>query len=211
VSPKRAYVSPLRENAAARTREAILAAATDLFARRGYGLVTVAEIAAAAGVSAKTVFASVGSKRDILDLIVDTGVARSGYAEAMRQILALDAPREILRHLAHGTRTGNESQFAVHEVIHNALPVHEDSEALRERAFSDYRAALRATAARLHELHEPESPTPYSPTQTANLLWLWFGPESWRILIAENAWTWDDAEQLLYRTSVAILCPASAH
>jgi AcrR family transcriptional regulator len=207
VSPKRAYVSPLRETAAARTREAILAAATERFARRGYGLVTVAEIAAAAGVSAKTVFASVGSKREILDLIVDAGVASSGYEEVMRQILALGTPRELLRQLAHGTRMGNETQFAVHEVIHKALPVHEDSEALEARATGDYRAALRAAAARLHELTPPP---PYSVARTGDLLWFWFGPDAWRGLIAESDWTWDEAEQLQYQTSVAILCPASA-
>jgi len=74
---KRAYASPLREKAAAQTREAILRAATELFGRRGYGLVTVADIAAAAGVSPKTVFASVGSKREIMDRIIDAGVAAS--------------------------------------------------------------------------------------------------------------------------------------
>jgi AcrR family transcriptional regulator len=207
VSAKRAYVSPLRETAAARTREAILAAATELFARRGYGLVTVAEIAAAAGVSAKTVFASVGSKREILDLIVDAGVARSGHRAVMRRILALGTPRELLRQLAHGTRMGNETQFAVHEVIHKALPVHEDSEALEARATGEYRAVLRDAAARLHELN-PQPP--YSVARTADLLWLWFGPDTWRILIADGGWTWDEAEQLQYQTSVAILCPASA-
>ena len=206
MTPKRAYVSPLRESSAARTREAILAAATELFARRGYGLVTVAEIAAAAGVSAKTVFASVGSKREVLDLIVDAGVAGSGYEEAMPQILTLGTPQEILRQLAHGTRMGNKSQFDVHEVLHKALAVHEDSEALEARAYGDYRTVLRDAAVRLHELSPPP---PYSVAQTADLLWLWFGPASWRILIAESGWTWDEAEQLLYRTSVAMLCSAS--
>ncbi len=54
VSPmatKRAYASPLRQQAAARTREQILVCAAELFAYRGYGRVTVADIAAAAGVS----------------------------------------------------------------------------------------------------------------------------------------------------------------
>jgi AcrR family transcriptional regulator len=207
VSSKRAYISPLRESAAARTREAILAAATELFARRGYGLVTVAEIAAAAGVSAKTVFASVGSKREVLDLIVDVGVGESRVEEVMRQIRAFGTPQEILRHLAHGTRLGNESHFDVHEVIHKALPVHEDSLALEERSYGSYRAALRDAADCLHALTPPP---PYSAARTADLLWLWFGPASWRVLSAENGWSWDEAEQLLYRTAVAMLCPASA-
>jgi AcrR family transcriptional regulator len=209
VDPKRAYVSPLRTNAAARTRETILACATALFAGRGYGLVTVADIAAAAGVSPKTVFASVGSKREILDLIVNAGVAESGYEEAMRRILSLSEPAELLRALAHGTRVGNESQFTVHEVIHKALPVHEESDDLLKRATADYRAALADAAARLHSL-DPRPSIPYTEAQTSDLLWYWFGPASWRALVAESGWSWDEAEALLHRTSVATLLRAGA-
>jgi AcrR family transcriptional regulator len=200
---KRAYVSPLRASGAARTRETILACATDLFAERGYGLVTVADIAAAAGVSPKTVFASVGSKREILDLIVDAGVTASGYEAVMQEVLQLTDQQEILRALAHGTRVGNQTQFAVHEVVRRALPVHEESEALLQRATAEYRAALRSAAGRIHQVASEQ--VVYTETQTADLLWLWFGPTSWHQLVAENGWSWDDAEQSLYRTSVAAL------
>src|SRR5262245_47318198 len=108
MSTKRAYVSPLREQAAARTRALILEQAELLFAERGYGRVTVADIATAAGVASKTVFASVGSKSDILDRIVDKAVVRSGYEEAVARILALRTPEDVLKALAGGTRAGNE-------------------------------------------------------------------------------------------------------
>ncbi len=149
---KRRYVSPLREQAAARTRALILGHATELFAERGYGRVTVADIASAAGVASKTVFASVGSKTDILNLIVDQGVLASGYEQAMRDLLELRTPEAVLKALAHGTRVGNEGQFAVHEAIRKALPVHEDGEELWERATAAYRDALRAAARQLHTL-----------------------------------------------------------
>ncbi|MFD7478559.1 TetR/AcrR family transcriptional regulator [Streptomyces sp. NPDC059837] len=67
IPPRRPYVSPLREQGATRTRELILRHATELFAERGYGRVTVAGIASAAGVASKAVFSSVGSKNDILN------------------------------------------------------------------------------------------------------------------------------------------------
>lgn len=105
---KRRYVSPLREQAAARTRALILGQATELFAEHGYGRVTVADIASAAGVASKTVFASVGSKSDILNRIVDQGVIASGYEQAMEDLLALRTPESVLKALAHGTRMGNE-------------------------------------------------------------------------------------------------------
>ncbi|MFF1519539.1 TetR family transcriptional regulator [Streptomyces sp. NPDC058305] len=199
---KRPYVSPLREQGASRTRELILREATRLFAVRGYGRVTVADIAAAAGVASKTVFASVGSKGDILNHIVDQGVAASGYENAMDGLLALRTRESVLQALAHGTRIGNESQFSVHEAIRKALPVHEDGEALWERATATYRAALREAALHLHTL---DPPPPFSVERTGDLLWQWFGPTSWRVLVAESGWSWDDAEETLYRTAVSAL------
>ncbi|MFC1411976.1 TetR/AcrR family transcriptional regulator [Streptacidiphilus sp. N1-12] len=201
-TPKRAYASPLREQAAVRTREAILHAATELFARRGYGLVTVADIAAAAGVSPKTVFASVGSKREIMDRIVDAGVAGSRYEAAMRRVSQLSDPREVLAALAAGTRAGNETQSTVHEAVRLALPVYEDGAALWERATRDYRAALGDAARHLHAL----TPRPlYDAGETADLLWLWFGPDAWRSLVAEGGWSWSRAETVIGATAVATL------
>ncbi|MGW7546538.1 TetR/AcrR family transcriptional regulator [Streptomyces sp. NPDC054770] len=202
MSPKRPYVSPLREQAAERTRELIVRHATELFAERGYGRVTVADIATAAGVAAKTVFASAGSKSDILNRIVDQGVSASGYEQAMAALLAERTPESVLRMLAHGTRRGNEGQFTVHEAIRKALPVHEDGEALWERATADYRDALHTAARHLHTL----SPPPAFPVrETADLLWLWFGPTGWRTLVVESGWTWDRAEDVLYRTALTAL------
>ncbi|CAM5642289.1 MULTISPECIES: TetR/AcrR family transcriptional regulator [Streptomyces] len=204
MSPKRPYVSPLRAEAAARTRELILSRATALFAERGYGRVAVADIASAAGVAPKTVFASVGSKSDILYLIVDQGVTASGYREAMEEILALRTPQAVLAALARGTRAGNESQYPVHEAIRKALPVHEDGEALWDRATAAYRDALRAVAGHLHTL----KPAPSCPErETADLLWYWFGPVGWHALVVETGWTWDRAEEFLHRTAVRTLLP----
>ncbi|WP_326601276.1 TetR/AcrR family transcriptional regulator [Streptomyces sp. NBC_01799] len=203
MSSKRAYISPLREQAAAQTRALILQRAAELFADRGYGRVTVADIASAAGVASKTVFASVGSKGDILDRIVGQGVVASGYEQAMRQILALRTPEAVLEALARGTRAGNEGQFTVHEAIRKALPVHEHGEVLWDRATAAYRDALSTAARHLHTLTPPPS---YPVEETADLLWFWFGPTGWRTLVVENGWSWDRAEDFLRRTAVTTLC-----
>ncbi|HVU71820.1 MAG TPA: helix-turn-helix domain-containing protein [Mycobacteriales bacterium] len=72
---KRSYTSSLRADQARATRRAIIAAATELFVRDGYGPTTVDAIAAAAGVSRKTVFTSVGGKLECLKLGIDWAVA----------------------------------------------------------------------------------------------------------------------------------------
>ena len=64
---KRPYRSPLREAQAEATRQRILEAGLELFAERGYPGTSVTEIARVAGVSPETIYASVGSKRGIID------------------------------------------------------------------------------------------------------------------------------------------------
>lgn len=72
---KRAYVSPLRAQQAQATRWAVLRAAGRLFAEQGYVGTSIADIAAAAGVSRATVTAAVGSKPVLLSQAYDTTIA----------------------------------------------------------------------------------------------------------------------------------------
>ena len=58
--------SGLRERKKRATREALVRAGLELFAERGYDNTTLAEIADAAGVSTRTIFAYFPSKEDIL-------------------------------------------------------------------------------------------------------------------------------------------------
>lgn len=63
---KRPYHSPLRDRHAAATRGAILDAAHDLFLRDGYQATSVRKIAAAAGVSERTVYNAFTDKATVL-------------------------------------------------------------------------------------------------------------------------------------------------
>ena len=71
---KRNYSSTLREEQARQTRRAIVDAGARLFVADGFGRTTVDAIAAAAGVSRKTVFTSVGGKVEILKLAIDWAI-----------------------------------------------------------------------------------------------------------------------------------------
>src|SRR6187402_2132141 len=61
----------LRERQAKLTQHEILGAARRLFAERGYGRTSVRDIAEAAGVSAQTVYDSIGSKQAIVARLND--------------------------------------------------------------------------------------------------------------------------------------------
>jgi AcrR family transcriptional regulator len=66
VKRRRAYNSELRSEQAAETRRKILHAAQELFEREGYAATSMAAIAAAAGVSLKTVYLAFETKSGLL-------------------------------------------------------------------------------------------------------------------------------------------------
>lgn len=59
---------------AEQTRADVLAAATQLFVERGWAGASVRDVARAAGCSVETVYASVGSKRELLKVALDVAV-----------------------------------------------------------------------------------------------------------------------------------------
>jgi AcrR family transcriptional regulator len=68
---KRRYHSPLRQEQALATRERILDAALELFGTQGYGASSIAAVARAAGVVPETIYATFGSKRGIIDALIE--------------------------------------------------------------------------------------------------------------------------------------------
>lgn len=123
--------SNLREQKRIRTKAAISSAALALFATRGYGAVTIAEVAAAADVGERTVFRYFGDKEELL----------FGEDEAMRAALAASlaarpASEPPLRALREASKAITElfverpEEVRAHEEIIRASP------ALRAREHS---------------------------------------------------------------------------
>lgn len=98
---KRPYRSPLRQEQAEATRQRILEAGLRLFVERGYPGTSVTEIARMAGVSAETIYASVGSKRGIIDGLLEQIDTEGIAARAREQVAARgEDPRTHLAILA---------------------------------------------------------------------------------------------------------------
>ena len=72
--PRRAYTSPRRRQQAAETRAAVQATAAALFSEKGWAATGMRDVATAAGVSVETVYASFGSKADLLMAALDMAV-----------------------------------------------------------------------------------------------------------------------------------------
>jgi AcrR family transcriptional regulator len=94
VKAKRTYDSSLRKQQASQTRMRILDASQRLFAERGYAASTVEAIAAGAGVAVDTVYAAFGSKRGVLQALLNV---RVGGDEAEIDLLARAGPQAVQR------------------------------------------------------------------------------------------------------------------
>jgi len=100
--PPKRYTSQVRDEQARRTRRAIVTAAHDLFVAQGYWATTIDGIAAAAHVSRRTVFNSVGGKVALLKLALDWAIVGDDEPialadrPAIKAILAESDPRKAL-------------------------------------------------------------------------------------------------------------------
>ena len=111
-----AAVTPLRSAATGRAdkRDAILRAAIDVFAGRGFFTAQVADVARAAGVAAGTVYLYFEGKDDLLVSIFDKTM-RDAIADGRACVAPLRDPVEQLRTVArvHLDRLGRDRNLAV--------------------------------------------------------------------------------------------------
>ncbi|EMD21817.1 TetR family transcriptional regulator [Amycolatopsis azurea DSM 43854] len=84
----------LRERKRARTRQALIDAATELFERKGYDETTVADIAAAAEIGARTFFSYFASKEELLFPEADARIQAAIEAIATRE--PTEGPADVL-------------------------------------------------------------------------------------------------------------------
>jgi TetR/AcrR family transcriptional regulator, fatty acid metabolism regulator protein len=105
---RRADVAPTSK------RDAILRAATDVFAERGFFNAQVADVARAAGVAAGTVYLYFRSKDDLLIQLFERTM-RDAFAEARAAVAGVADPAERLRLFArlHLARLGRDRNLAI--------------------------------------------------------------------------------------------------
>ncbi len=137
----------LRERKKRAARQAIAATARRLFAERGYDAVTVAEVAAAAEVSEKTVFNYFPTKADLAFAGREEGIAR--FVSAIGERRDGDSVLDVFRAMTHTVLDvfvagGDEDLLAVARIIRG-------SQALQERLTVGWEAGAAAITAAVAE------------------------------------------------------------
>jgi AcrR family transcriptional regulator len=211
VKPKRSYDSALRKQQASQTRMKILDAAQKLFAERGYAASTIESIASAAGVAVDTVYATFGSKREVLKSLLDV---RVGGDDAPIDLLdrpgpqAVRADRNQVRQLSEFARDVSgiiERVRPVDDIIRGAAAVDADVAALRARVqesrFQSMRKVVSWVAA--------NGPLRggLSEEDAAAIVWTLTSPEVHGLLRVARGWSKERYSTWLGKSLTRILLP----
>lgn len=189
VKPRRAYVSPRRDATAEATRSAILEASRALFLEDGYAATTIAAIADRASVSAKTVYARFGNKRQLLAAVLDHAIAGDALPVPILERDWVSGIRDEndrgkrIDLLAHAGAAILGRRTEVDELIRRAAEVDPD---LRDLAVTS-RTQRRAGQAELLRIALGESPD----EAAIDALFALGSPEVYRLTVIESGWSHD--------------------
>lgn len=154
-SPRRPYRSDLRARQARETRRAVIEAAAGLFVTHGYADTTLDAVAAAAGVSRRTVVNAVGGKAALLALAWDFSLVGDDEAVPMADrpavlaILASADPAESVRRWAEMAVDVQQRAAAIGRVLEAAADVDAEAAALLAKADAERLDGARAFARHL--------------------------------------------------------------
>jgi AcrR family transcriptional regulator len=208
---RRRYQSPVRDEAARRTRRAVVSAAAVLFAERGYTASSLRQVADAAGVARPTVAAAFGSKPALLRRVVDEALAgddedvpvadRPWFAPVWRA----EQPAAVLEAYAGVCTLIGRRTARVFEVVHQAAA---DSPEVGDLWTTLVRN--RRLGAQMVVRHAAET-GPLRPDLTEDpaidSLWVLNDPALYGSLVLERGWSEDQHRRWLATQMTAALFP----
>lgn len=192
VRDRRPYHSPRRAEQAAATREAVLAAAWELFAGVGYGATTVADIAARAQVAVDTVYATVGRKPALLRELLQSALSGSTASppekrDYVLRIRAAPGAREKITVYAHAVAELQQRMAPVFLGLRDAAATDPECIALWDEISRRRATNLRLFAAELRRTGELRDDL--SDEEVADIIWSMNAAEYWVLLVHERGWS----------------------
>lgn len=195
-----------REEYAEATRQAIIAAARELFSKQGFFSTKVDEIAARARVSPATVYAVSGGKHGLLHALIEYAGCDPAADAFVARILVMNDPAAILRLLASVVRSMREEFGDIMHLMLNTAPHDKAAAESMDAMTARYRGALASVSGRLAELGALRQGL--DADQAVDVLWFYFGYSGLFTLHDENGWSYARAEEwLCQQASHALLQP----
>ncbi|MGH3915067.1 MAG: TetR/AcrR family transcriptional regulator [Pseudonocardiaceae bacterium] len=196
VRASRQYHSPRRAEQAAATRQAVLAAAWELFVSTGYAATTVVDIAARARVSVDTVYAVAGRKPTLLRELLQTalsGADKAGPAapdeqrDHVRPVRGAGTAREKIAVYAHAIAELQQRRAPVFLALRDAAATDPECAALWEEISRRRAKNMRFFAADLRSTGELRGDL--SDEEVADIVWSMNAAEYWALLVHERGWS----------------------
>jgi AcrR family transcriptional regulator len=188
---KRRYDATRRRQAAARTREAILDAARQLFTERGYAATPMTAIADRAGVALDTIYASVGRKPELARLLIETAISGTDQAipaeqrDYVRAIQAApDAGTKIAIYAAAVAAIAPRLALVL-AIIQQAARDEPELARLWDQIAERRAANMRRFVADL----ATTAPLRLDPDQAADIVWATNSAEMYQLLVGQRGWS----------------------
>jgi AcrR family transcriptional regulator len=191
VKQKRSYDASRRQDQARRNRDTVIGAAERRFLRDGYGVTTIAAIAADAGVSADTIYKSFGGKPGLVRAIRTRALEGEGAVPAERRSDELQAREPDARKIiaAWGTLATEVAPRAapILLLIRAAAATDPEVLVLLEEMDADRLRRMTENARRLRDAgHLRDGIT---LAQAADVLWTYSSPELYELLVLRRGWS----------------------
>jgi AcrR family transcriptional regulator len=191
VKRKRSYDASRRRQQARHNRSRVIDEAERMFLRDGYSTTTVQAIAAAAGVSADTIYKSFGGKPGLIRAIRDRALEGEGPLPAERRSDEIQQqesdPREIIiawgRFVAELAPRGVPILLLIRDVAASDPEVR----ALRDELDADRLRRMTANARRLRDGGHLRPGI--SLAHAADILWTYSSPELYELIVLRRGWT----------------------
>ncbi|MFN2198423.1 MAG: TetR/AcrR family transcriptional regulator [Anaerolineales bacterium] len=209
--PKRKYNSTRRQEQARNTRQQIVAAARRLFPEFGYAGTTIEALAQEAGVAPETIFASFGSKRGVLERLVDFSVGGDDQPIPLMQRPGPQAvqrepdPVRQIQSFASDITMILERIAPVFEVLRMAAKTEPDIADLLNKLLDERLQNLSVFVQRLAE-HSPLRPG-LDELQAAEVVWGLTSPELYRLFTVDRDWSQERYAQWLAAALIRLLLP----
>ena len=207
----RRYHAPRRVEQAAATRDAIITAASTLFARDGYAATTVAAIAAEARVTPKSVYA-LADKPQLLLLAVDRAIVGDDEPIAlierpeMREVLAAPDLRSQARLVAQLSVPTLKRLYPITRAFENAAA---SDPTLRE-AWRESQRARRTDVRKIVKAIDDAGGLRegLSVDRATDTLWALLGWHPFALLVEERGWSDNQLTRWFEEVYVALLGPS---
>lgn len=203
-----------RAEKAERTRQAILQAASKLFAGQGFGATTISAIAAEADVAAETVYSRFGNKLTLLSEILETAIVGNAPRVDVLELPEIAAIRAIsdqrtqLARLAHLSRGILERTALGHRILRNSGTA---DPALAEFVAADrHRRHRHQTAYIAMLLVNGPLREGMSVADAAAIYGALANPDTYAELTSHRGWSSNRYEQWLGDTLTLLLLPPPA-